>query len=164
MATAGEVLFDLVLGNKTRTPSPARRRVVEHVVDCEPGRVSSRQLIQFSLEQDILRVDISVDEADLGLILGVFESSTDDLEHRGDSGSTSDHPELARQARGIYEFTLGALDPELVSNLEEGHVARDVTFLIGLEISELRVGSRSATHTLMSSSKWPRSSSLLVGV
>lgn len=136
MTTAGEVLFDLVLGNETGTASPARRRVVEHVEDGEPSRVSSGQLVQFGLEQDVLWVDIGVDEADGGFVLGIFESGTDDLEHGGDSGSASDHSKLTRQLRGIDEFTLRALDPELVSNLEEGHVARYVTLLVGLETFE----------------------------
>lgn len=140
MVTIGEVLFNLVLGNETGAAGPAERRVVEYVEDGEPSRVSSDQLIQFSLEQYILRVDIGVDEADLGFVLRVFESSTDDLEHGGDSGPTSDHSKLTRQVRGIDEFTLGALDPEFVSNLEEGHVARDVTLLIGLETTERCVG------------------------
>jgi hypothetical protein len=136
VATAGEVLLDLVLGNEAGTASPAGGRVVEYVEDSEPSRVSGGQVIQFNLEQDILWVDIGVDEVDDGFVLGVFKSSADDLEHGGDSGSTSDHSKLTRQVRGIDEFTLGALDPELVSNLEEGHVARDVTLLIGLETSE----------------------------
>ena len=116
--TAGEVLFDLVLGNKTGTASPAGRGVIKYVENRESSRVTGNQLIQFRLEQDILWVNIGVDEADLGFVLGVFKSCADDLEHRGDSSSTSDHSELTRQVRGINEFALGTLDPELVSNLE----------------------------------------------
>ena len=136
MATAGEVLVNLVLANETGTTSPTGRRVVEHVEDREPGRVSSGQFIQFGLKQDILWVDVGIDEADSGFVLGVFESGADDLEHGGDARSTSDHSKLTRQVRRIDKFTLRALDPELVSDLEEGHVARDVTLLVGLETFE----------------------------
>ena len=147
VATTGEVLLDLILCDEPGTAGPARRRVVEHVEDGEPGRVSNSQLIQFSLEEYILRVDISIDEADGGFVLGVFESGADDLEHGSDSGPTSDHSKLAGKGRGIDEFTLGALDPELVSNLEEGYVARDVTLFIGLETRKHRAGiNESCTH------------------
>ena len=140
VATTGKVIFDLSLRNETGAASPAGGRVVEDVEDREPSRVSGSKLIQFSLEQYILWVDVGVDEADLGSVFGIFKSGTDDLEHGGNSGSASDHSELTRQFRRIDEFTLGALDPELVSNLEEGHMARDVALLIGLETSERCVG------------------------
>lgn len=122
------------------------------------------QFIQFNLEQNILHVDVGVDEAELGFVLGVLESGTDDLEHGSDSGSTSDHSEFTSQVRGIDEFALGALNLESVSNLEKRHVAGDVAFLIGLGTYEQSVGSKKVVRTLISTSKWPRSSSLLVGV
>ena len=164
MTTIGEVLLDLVLGDESGTTSPTSRGIVEHVEDREPGGVSGSQFIQFSLEQDILGVNVGVDEANLGLVRRVLESSTDDLEHGSDSGSSGDHAKLARQVRGIDKFTLGTFDLELVPNVEEGYMAGDVTLLIGLEIVQQRMGRTRATHTLISRSKWPRSSSLLVGV
>ena len=162
--TAWKVLLNLVFGDESGTASPTGRGVVEHVVDGEPGGVSGSQLIQFSLEQDILWVDVGIDKADLGLILGVLESGTDDLEHGSDSSSSGDHSKLTRQVWGIDEFALGALDFELVSNLEEGHMTRDVALLIGLTMVWYDVGRTKAAHTLISRSKWPRLSSLLVGV
>jgi len=164
MATAGEVLLDLVLGYEPGTTSPTGRGVVEHIEDCEPGGVNGSQLIQFSLEQDIFWVDVGVDEANLGLVRRVLEGSTDDLEHGSDSGSPSDHSELTRQVWGIDEFTLGTSDLDLISDLEEGHMARDVTLLISLATVERYVERTKAVHTLINRSKWPRSSSLLVGV
>ena len=77
---------------------------------------------------------------DLGLVRGVFKNSTNNLKHRGDPGSASDHSEFTRQVRGIDKFALGALNPEVVSNLEEGYVTRDVTLLVGLEKNERYVG------------------------
>ena len=134
MATAGEVLLNLILGHEPGTAGPIGRWVVEHIEDGEPGGVSGCQFIQFDLEQDIRWIDVGVDEGDFCLIRGIFESSTDDLEHGSDTGSSSDHSELARQILGIDELALGALDPELVTNIEEGHMAGDVPLLVGLEM------------------------------
>jgi len=134
MGTTREMLPDLIFGDESRPASPTGRGVVEHIEDRELGRVSKSQRIQLSLEQDILRVHIGVDEANLGLVRGVLENSTDDLEHGSDSGPSSNHSELTRQVWGIDEFTLGPSDLDLVPNLEEGYIARDVTFLIGLTV------------------------------
>jgi len=96
MATTGEVLLDLVLCDEPGPTSPTGGGVVEHIEDREPGGVSRSQLIQFSFEQDILRVYVGIDEANLGLVRGVLENSTNDLEHGSDSGASSDHTELTR--------------------------------------------------------------------
>ena len=164
MASTGEVLLNLVLGDEPRPTGPTGRGVVEYVEDRKPGRVGGSQLIQFSLEQDILWVNVCVDEAELGLIRRVLEGGTDDLEHGSDSGSPGDHSKLTRQVRGIDEFALGASDLDLVSNFEEGDMTRDVALLIGLTVVQYCAGRAKARHTLINSSKWPWLSSLLVGV
>jgi len=164
MTATREVLLNLVLGDESGTTSPTSRGIVEHVEDREPDGVRGSQLIQFSLEQDILWINVGVNEGDLCLVRRVLESSTDDLEHGSDPGSSSDHSKLTRQVRGIDKFTLGAFDLEFVPNFEERYMAGDVTLLIGLETVQQRIVRTRATHTLISRSKWPRSSSLLVGV
>ena len=132
MAATGEVLLDLVLGDESGATSPAGRGIVEYIEDREPARVSGNQFIQLSLEQDILWVNVGIDEAELCLVRRVLEGSTDDLEHGSDPGSSSNHPELTGEVRGVDELALGAFNPGLVSNLEEGHMTGDITFLIGL--------------------------------
>lgn len=164
VTTTGEVRLNLVLGDESGTTSPTSRGIVEHVEDREPGGVRGSQPIQFSLEQDILRINVGVNEGNLGLVRRVLEGSTDDLEHGSDSGSSSDHSKFTRQIRGIDKFTLGTFDPEFVPDFEERYMAGDVTLLIGLETVQQRIERTRATHTLISRSKWPRSSSLLVGV
>ena len=153
VAATGEVLLDLVLRDKTGSTGPTSRGIIEHIEHRESGGVNGSQPIQLSLEQNILRINVRVDEGDFCLVRGVLESSTDDLEHGSDSGSTSDHPELTRQVRGIDEFTLGSFDLGLVSNLEEGHMARDVALLVGLGMVQQRVGRTRVIHTLISRSK-----------
>ena len=164
MTATGEVLLNLILGDESGTTSPTGRGIVEHVEDSEPGGMSGSQLIQFSFEQDIFWIDVGINKADLGLVRRVLESSTDDLEHGSDSGSSSNHSKFTRQVRGIHEFTLGASDLEFVPNFEEGYMTGDVTLLIGLEMVQQRIDRTRVTHTLISRSKWPRLSSLLVGV
>ena len=164
MAATGEVLLDLVLGDESGATSPAGRGIVEYIEDREPARVSGSQFIQLSLEQDILWVNVGIDEVDLCLVRRVFKGSTDDLEHGSDSGSPSDHSELTRQVWGINEFALGAFNLDLISNLEKGHIARDIALLISLETVQPPIGRARGIRTLINRSKWPRSSSLLVGV
>lgn len=153
MATIGEVLLNLIFGNEPGTTSPTGRWVVEHIEDSEPGRVSGYQLIQFGLEQDVRWIDVGIDETNFGLIRRVFESSADNLEHGCDTGSSSDHSELTRQIRGIDEFTLGAFDPEFVTNTEEGHMAGDVSFFVGLKMVQRAVGRVGVIRTFISRSK-----------
>ena len=140
MAGPGEVLLNLLLCDESGPTSPTGRGVVEYIEDREPGGVNRGQLVQFGPEQDILWVNIGVNKAELGLVRRVLEGGADDLEHGSDSGSPSDHSELTRQVRGIDEFTLGTLDLHFVSNVEEGHMARDVTLLVGLAKVQHRVG------------------------
>lgn len=118
MASTGEVLFNLVLCDESRTTGPPGGGVVEHIENREPGGVSRSQFVQFSFEQDIFLVNIGVDEAELGFVHRILECSTDDLEHGSDSGPSSDHSELTRQVWGIDEFALGASDLQLVPNVE----------------------------------------------
>jgi hypothetical protein len=153
VVTVRKVFFDVILGDESRTTSPTGRGVVEHVKDRESCRVDSGQLIQLGFEQNILWVDIRIDEVDFGFVRGVLKSSTDDLEHGGDSGSTSNHSELTSQIWGVDEFSLGAFDSEFVSNLEEGYMAGDVTLLIGLETIERHVGRTEVARTLINNSK-----------
>lgn len=67
---------------------------------------------------------------------------------------------------GIDEGTLGSLDADIVSDLEEGKMARDETLFVRLEQKVNRPPPKmiATVHTLTRSSKWPRSSSLLMGV
>lgn len=88
------------------------------------------QRVQLFLEQDVLRVDIGVDEAQFRAVCRVLESGANDLEHRSDASSTSNHADFAGECRSVDELALGTLDFDLVANLKEGDVSRNVSFLV----------------------------------
>lgn len=91
-----------------------------------------RQLIQLFLQQNILRVHVGVNQTELGLIRGVLERSTDDLEHRCDTGTSCDHAEGTRECRCVGKLALGSFDTDFVTNFEEGDVFGNVALLVGL--------------------------------
>lgn len=128
--SAGEVLDDVVLGNKANATVPDRGRVVENVKDLEPGSVGIHELLEIVSQEDILLVDIGVNEADGGLVQGIFESSTDDLDHGGDASTTGKHADVVRETGEIVEVALGALDTDGVTDFESGNVTGDVSLFI----------------------------------
>lgn len=131
-ASRRKVLCDMFLGNESRTTSPSSRGVVQNVVHLEPVREHGNQIIQLNAQQDIFLVDVGVDEAELGWVTGVEEGVANDLEHGGDTGSTSDQAKLLGQSWSVDELTLGSLDTDVVADLKQGKVSGDVTLLVGL--------------------------------
>lgn len=129
----GEVFFDVLLGDKADATLPAGWRVVEDVKDLELGFVNVEKLFEVVLEEDILFVDVGVYESDGGLVKGIAEGSTDDLDHGGDAGAACDHADVVGDAWRVLEVALGTLDANLVAEFELGKVTGDVAFLIGLE-------------------------------
>lgn len=117
-------------------------------------------------EKDIFLIDVGVNESDGGAIERVPESSTDDLNHGRNTGTSSDHAQVADNIGGIYKVAFGALDAYIVANLEEGDMAGNVTLFISLEtrVEVWGTGQKERRVTLMMRSKRPRSSSLLMGV
>lgn len=88
-------LFDHLLAHESDATSPARRCVVQDVVNVEPALVGLGQLVELLLQQDVLKVDVGVDEIDfLGGVLGVVQDVRDDLVHGCDAGSACEHAEF----------------------------------------------------------------------
>lgn len=128
------MLLDVFLGDETDATFPAGRWVVENVKDLEFLFVDVCEFLKVVLEEDIFRVDISVNEGDGGTIKGVPESGADDLNHGRDSGASCDHAEVFNNIRGIEEIALGPFDTDGLSNFEKRDVFGDVTLLISLEL------------------------------
>jgi len=137
----GNLARNHVFGHKSDTSIPALRgRVVQNVVNLKPLGVPNNQFIQLRFEQDIFKPDIGVDERDFGLILWVLYNGTNDLQHGGDAGATSDHSEVRNESRLIPELTFGTLDADRLAESEERKVPGDVTLLVGLD-EQLEVAS-----------------------
>lgn len=107
------------------------------------------QLVQLLLEQDVLGVNVGEQEVDLGGIVAavtgtVTDDSLDDLEHGGDTGTTSDHTNVTAHVGSVDHGTLGAADLHGLADLESGQVLGDVTLGVSLdeqvEVTGLIVG------------------------
>ena len=127
------MLSDLIFTDEANATSPACRRVVKHVIDGEAVWMLGSKLIEFLLEQDVFFVHIGIDEAELGLVGTVTERRTRNLKHGGNTRSTSDHTKVARKTLVVVELALGTLDTDVVANLEQRNVTRDVTLLVRLQ-------------------------------
>lgn len=133
VASGRHVLLNLLLRNETRAASPAGRWVVQDVVHCETVRVVLGQQVELLLQQNIFGVHVRVDQAELRAVLGVLQSSANDLQHWRDTSAASNHAEVTRQRWRVCELALGTLDAYLVAEFEKRDVARDVALLVGLK-------------------------------
>lgn len=80
-----ELLADVALA-----AGPLLGRVVQDVEGTEAAGVGVLELLEFLLQEDVLLLDVTEHQGDLGLVLGVLEDLTRKLVHGGDTGTTSD--------------------------------------------------------------------------
>ena len=92
------------------------------------------QLVQILTQQDIVLIDIGKDEINLRLVslLATSLNSTCDLQHRGDSCTTSNHTKVTDHVFGVDHGTLGAFDFHGVADIESSQMARNITGGVGL--------------------------------
>ena len=133
-----EVGLDVLLGDEADTARPAGRGVVEDVVNLELLGVRGLEVLELLVQEDVGLVDVGVEERHGGLVLRVPEDGTDDLDHWGNTGTSSNHAEVIDEVGGVLEVALGSLDAELVARVEGGDIARDVALFVGLD-EELKV-------------------------
>lgn len=129
--------LDHIRSNETNTTVPALGRVVQHVVHTE-AVVLLCQSVQFVLEQDILRVDVGKDQVNLGGVVAsvagsVTDDGLDDLEHGGDTGTTSDHTNVSAHVGGVDHGSLGSAHLHLISDLHVGQVPGDIALGVFLD-------------------------------
>jgi len=103
-------------------------------VDAE-ARVFTSELVQVLLQENVLLVHVGEDEVNLGLVAGgsASEDSLDDLQHRGDTSTTSDHTEVPNHVGSVDHSALGALDLHLVADVEGCQVTADVASRVALD-------------------------------
>lgn len=133
---ASVTYLDHVRGDEADTTSPALRGVVQDIVNIE-ALVLLGQLLQLLLEQNIVGVDVGEDQIDLGGVVTtvagtVANDSLDNLEHGSDTGTTSDHTNVAAHVGSVDHGTLGTTDLHGLANLQLGQVLGDVTLGVGL--------------------------------
>jgi len=125
-----KVLGDVLFRDKADTSFPARRRVVQNVIDPEAIREHGDEVVEFGPEENIFLVDVGVDEAEFGRVTRVEKSITNDLKHGCDTSSASDETELGGEFGRVFELALGPLDADFVTSLDTREIARDISLLI----------------------------------
>jgi len=120
------------LSYKAYTTVPAARGIIEHIVEGKPVSVQLSQMVELRSKQDIFMIDISINQIHSGFVLRVLEDDTQDLVHGRDASSTSNHAQAASEVGTVDKLPLGSFDTQLVAYFELANVARDISFLIGL--------------------------------
>lgn len=97
--------------------------------------ISGGERVKVLLEQDILDVNVSEEQINLGLVTSgaATDDGTDNLQHGGDAGAACDHAEVAHHVGGVDHGALGALDFDGLADDEGGHVLGDVAGGVGLD-------------------------------
>ena len=96
------------------------------------GYVIICERVEALLEQDFVVRDVGVDQRELGLVLCVAQSRVDHLEARREARPARNHADLLGHVGAVVELALGTLDTDVVANLEQRNVTRDVTLLVRL--------------------------------
>jgi hypothetical protein len=140
--------LDHVRGNKADTAGPSLRGVVENIVDTE-AVILRNKLLELLLEQDVIGVDVGEDEVHLGGVVSavagtVADDGLDDLEHRGDTGTSGNHTNVTAHVGSVDHGTLGTAHLHGIADIEGGQVLGDVTLGVGLdeevEVADFIVG------------------------
>ena len=83
-----------LLGDEALALRPVLGGLVEDVEGAETVRELVLELLKFGLEQDIIGGDVTEDERDLGLVLGVLEDGAGELVHGSDTGAASNQGDV----------------------------------------------------------------------
>lgn len=106
----GENLLQQLLGDEAAAADPVLGRLVQDIEGAEALGVCVLELVELALQQDILLGDVSEDEGDLGLIVGVLEDGADELVHGGDAGTAGDEGDVVVLVLGPGVLGKGSLD------------------------------------------------------
>lgn len=128
----GNVFLDHVRVHEANTTSPALRRVVQHIVHLELRMLLGQQ-VKLSLQDDILLVDISEDQADLSLVLWILDNCTNDLKHGSKSSTTSNHTNSTAHVGSVVELSLRATGIDRIAKLKLAEHFGDVALRVRLD-------------------------------
>lgn len=113
------MLLYLLLCHESSTPLPVDWWVVQYIVDLQSRIMHVQQLVKFVLHENVFFIDIGINQTDGGFVEWVLECCFHDLEHRGDTGASSNHPNMLSQGRLVLEGTFWAFHADFVANLQE---------------------------------------------
>jgi hypothetical protein len=125
-----QVLVNMLLGHEAHSTLPYCGRVVQDVEDPQPSVACIDQLFDVFFKKNIVGVDVSVNERKFRLVVRVFESCSNDLQHGRDSTASSKHSDVVGKIGRIVELTLGSFNLEIISNLQGSEVLGNIALRI----------------------------------
>lgn len=128
-----EVLVDVAL-----SAAPAIGRVVEDVEGPEALGVSVLEIIELLSQEDVFFSDVAEDQGHLGLVIGVLEDLAGKLVHGGDASAAGNQAHVVVLVGLPGVLGDGALEVELVVDLQAVDVLGHRTVGVGLD-DELEV-------------------------
>jgi hypothetical protein len=130
----GQVFVDHVGSDIANATGPTLRRLVKNVVHPDTSVLGSES-VEVLLEKNVLGGNVGEDQVDFSLVASssATNDSTDNLEHGGDSGTTSDHTKVSDHVRGVNESTFGTSDLDGLANSQGSHVLGDIASRVGFD-------------------------------
>lgn len=121
------------------TALPSFRGLVQNIVNIDL-LVLLDQCVEVLLEKDILGRNIGKDKINTGhvTILAAADDGPDDLQHRRDASTASNHAKMLHHVWFVNEGALGPTYPDSLTDDEGGHVLGDIALRIGLD-QEIKV-------------------------
>mmetsp|Transcript_26395 Transcript_26395/g.71314 ORF Transcript_26395/g.71314 Transcript_26395/m.71314 type:complete len:378 (-) Transcript_26395:2-1135(-) len=134
-ARAGEMCLDHVLGDEALRVLPAGGRAVHSVPEAhEAVGVLGLQGLEHVADENVVLSLVGIEEAHLGLIVGIAHDSGNHLEHGGDAGAAGHHAHVLdllllganfeEAVALVLVHAPRARDSHLVAHLEACHVLR----------------------------------------
>jgi len=111
-----------LLGDEALALRPVLWGLVKDVEGAETVGELVLELLEFGLEQDIIGGDVTEDERDLGLVLGVLEDGAGELVHGGDTGATGNQGDVVVLVGLPRVFGDGALHLQRLAGSHAVHV------------------------------------------
>lgn len=123
-----ESYLDHLGGDEADAAGPARRGLVQDVVDAE-ALVLGGEGVEVLLEQNVLLGDVGEDEVDLGAVAGrlaAADDGLDDLQHGRDARAAGDHAKVTHHVGLVGEGALGPAHADRLAHGEGREVLADV--------------------------------------
>jgi hypothetical protein len=128
-----EVLFKVVLGNETGLTLPVRTSLVNKEVELELLRVLALNLLKLLLKQNVVLRNATIKERDLGLVGRVLGDSVNQLEERGNAGTTANETNLLVLVGKVGVLGNGSLEGDSVVDVQAKDVVTKLTSLVSLD-------------------------------
>jgi hypothetical protein len=129
----GEDSLQESLVDEARATLPVLRGLVEDVEGTEALGVGVLEILQLLLQENILLGDVTEDQSDLSLVLGVLEDLTGELVHGGDTGATGDQGDVVMLVGFPGVLDKRTLEGKALVDVHGVQVLRHGTVGIGLD-------------------------------